>query len=333
MSRPLKQSLIAITIAGLLVANVADAARLGGGRSSGMKRSAPTQSYSPAPVAQPQSVRPTPQPQAAAPARSGPGIGTAVAAGVAGAAAGYMLSEAMKDKPAVAGAPASVAAPSAAPASAYTAPAQAYPAYGGAPAHSQGGMPWGWLLLLGGLTVAGFMFMKRKMAAQAGGLAGSAPQRPAPATGQVYRVAGGDAAAPMTTGGVGGGATGLVGNRLPDGTELPAFLRQAKASFLHLQTMNSPDQIESLRAYLTPQLFDEISADIKANQEPADFPRLELALIETAEENGDYIASVRFSGEVSESLSSAPAPFTEVWHFVKAKSEPLKWKVAGIQQA
>ena len=49
-------------------------------------------------------------------------------------------------------------------------------------------------------------------------------------------------------------------------------------------------------------------------------------------ENGQYIASVRFTGTVSEDLNSAPQAFTEIWHFVKPAGSSQDWLVAGIQQ-
>ena len=73
--------------AALLVAPLAaEAKRAGGGKSHGMSRqAAPTQSYQ-----QPRQATPVQQPSApaTAPAKSGPGVGGMVAAGVAGAAIG-----------------------------------------------------------------------------------------------------------------------------------------------------------------------------------------------------------------------------------------------------
>jgi len=120
--------------------------------------------------------------------------------------------------------------------------------------------------------------------------------------------------------------------RLPDGTETPYFLRQAKATFLHLQSLNSPDSLDEVRRYMTPELFDELRGEIASNSEVADFSQLDCQLIDAAEENGRYIASVRFDGLVSESVNSSPVPFVEVWNFVKNPGLSDKWMVAGIQQ-
>lgn len=83
-----------IMMAALVVAPLAEAKRAGGGKSHGMSRSAaPTQSYQ-----QPRQVTPAPQTApAGTPQRSGPGVGTVVAAGVAGAAVGALAANAMAD--------------------------------------------------------------------------------------------------------------------------------------------------------------------------------------------------------------------------------------------
>ena len=84
-------------MAGLLMATlvmmpVAEAKRAGGGKSHGMSRSAtPSKSYQ-----QPRQATPVQQPSAA-PKKSGPGVGTMVAAGVAGAAVGAVAMNALAD--------------------------------------------------------------------------------------------------------------------------------------------------------------------------------------------------------------------------------------------
>ena len=81
-----------ILMAALVMSPLAEAKRAGGGKSMGMSRSAaPTQSYQ-----QPRQAAPVQQP-ATAPQRSGPGVGSMVAAGVAGAAVGAVAANALAD--------------------------------------------------------------------------------------------------------------------------------------------------------------------------------------------------------------------------------------------
>lgn len=117
---------------------------------------------------------------------------------------------------------------------------------------------------------------------------------------------------------------------LPDGTQPAAFLRQARAKFLHLQSMNNSSTIEEVRRYFTPDLYQTIRADILNNDDLAEFTQLNAQVIESTQENDQFIVSVKFSGLVSESLNEAAVPFTETWHFVKP-AQGSDWLVAGIE--
>ncbi|MBV8679096.1 MAG: Tim44 domain-containing protein [Aquitalea sp.] len=304
-----KTIMLAFTLVSVLAAPFAEAARLGGGKSAGMRRSAPTKSYQqPTPM-----PAPAPVPQAAPQAqpKKGPGIGTAIAAGAAGAAAGYMLGSAMNNNH----------------------------ASGNAVENGSGsGMPWGTLALLGLLGIGGLMWFRRKTAS-------TAPMNaPLPAgNSPVFNSESQDAARfepiPKIGSGLGqtpsyGAAPAMASSlaRLPDGTETPNFLRQAKATFLHLQSLNTPDSLEEVRKYMTPDLFEGLRNDIAGNSDVADFPQLDCQLAEAVEEAGRYIATVRFSGTVSESVNAPAVPFGEYWHYIKDGSTGGKWLVAGIQQ-
>lgn len=329
MTTRAKTIMLAFTMVSMLAAPFAEAARLGKGKSAGMQRSAPTRSYqqqAPArPVAPPAQA---PAPVQAQP-KSGPGIGTAVAAGAAGAAAGYMLGSAMSDKGGQQQAPAA--------ANGNADPALAAQAQGQQPQKSSG-MPWGTLALLGLVLAGGYMFFRRKAGAarpamaapQAAGMPQNMGGYQEPARfDSIPKIGSGLSGAQA---GFGGGAISEAPARLPDGTETPHFLRQAKATFLHLQNLNSTESLEEVRKYMTPDLFNALREDIAANTEVADFPQLDCQLSEASMEGGRYIASVRFSGTVSEAVGASAEPFSEYWHYIKDDSTNGKWLVAGIQQ-
>lgn len=98
--------------------------------------------------------------------------------------------------------------------------------------------------------------------------------------------------------------------------------------------MNSATNVEEIRRYLSPELFQSMQRDILANQDQdvAEFSNLNAMVAESTTENGQYIVSVRFTGTVSEDLNSLPQPFAEIWHFVKPAGSQQDWVVAGIQQ-
>ena len=304
--------------AALLVAPLAaEAKRAGGGKSHGMSRqAAPTQSYQ-----QPRQATPAQQPSApaTAPAKSGPGVGGMVAAGVAGAAIGAVAANALADDN-----------------SASQAQAQ----------EEKGGIPsWIWILLAA--AVAFFIF--RKMGAKKkvapnpyapnnGSTQAPFGQQAAPRTSNdnsniFGQSVGGSAATPQNNAPFGTAYTNS-GSQLPDGTEPAAFLRIARQRFNHIQSMNTASNISEIQRYLTPDLYQSMYQDIMANQDQdvAEFSNLNAMVADSATENGQYVVSVRFTGTVSEDLNSLPQPFAEVWHFVKPAGSTQDWLVAGIQQ-
>jgi len=98
--------------------------------------------------------------------------------------------------------------------------------------------------------------------------------------------------------------------------------------------VNSASNIEEIRRYLTPELYASMHNDIMSNQDQdvAEFSNLNAMVVDSANDNGQYVVSVRFTGTVSEDLNSLPQPFSEIWHFVKPAGSSEDWKVAGIQQ-
>lgn len=121
---------------------------------------------------------------------------------------------------------------------------------------------------------------------------------------------------------------------MPDGSEPAAFLRVARQRFNHIQSMNTASNINEIQRYLTPELYQSMHSDIMANQDQdvAEFSNLNAMVTNSANENGQYVVSVRFTGTVSEDLNSPAQAFAEVWHFTKPAGSNQEWLVAGIQQ-
>ncbi len=127
--------------------------------------------------------------------------------------------------------------------------------------------------------------------------------------------------------------TTLDNSKMPDGIETVYFLRQAKGTFLHVQSMNNKENISEIAKYMTDELYNELSDNINNNQYVADFTELNCELVNTEIVDNKLIASVKYSGMVSDEPNKAPEPFTEIWHFVKTDLNSNKWLIAGIEQA
>ena len=121
-------------------------------------------------------------------------------------------------------------------------------------------------------------------------------------------------------------------NKMPDGVETIYFLRQAKGMFLHVQSMNSADNVVELEKYMAPELYNSIKNSISDNDVIADFNNLDCQLVNCELENNQLTASVRFFGLVSENPTSPALPFSEIWNFIKPDLSINKWLIAGIQQ-
>lgn len=63
-----------------------------------------------------------------------------------------------------------------------------------------------------------------------------------------------------------------------------------------------------------------------------DVMQLDAALLDLTTEEKRYIASVRFHGTLREEANAAPESFDEVWHLTKPVDGSSGWVVAGIQQ-
>jgi len=309
-----KWSLLAVTLlaaTAFLGADIADAKRLGGGRSFGAQRQAtPSQpappSAAPATPAAPAQALPgksaAPQPAASGASRwLGPLAGLAAGLGIAALLSHFGLSEGFAS-----------------------------------------------MLLLTALVVGAVflirMFLGRRTApvaatrpamqyagnAAATAAGGSLPQiRPSlpepPAT-----AAGDGRFEPVW-----GGATAQpAANRFPPGFDPAPFVQQAKLQFKRLQAAYDTGDRRALADVMTPEMFAEISRDLDARgtHEPTEVVALEADVREVVTEGRQYVASVHFSGLLREDGVVLEKPFEELWNLVKPVDGSAGWLLAGIQQ-
>ena len=290
----------------------AEAKRLGGGRPAGMQRAAPVKS--------PDATPPTANPgaQAAAP--------TAAAAPAAAAAAG---------KRSWLGPIAGLAA-----------------GLGLAALFSHLGMGEGFanviMMLL--LALVAFVAVRWLMARFGGGqrrsgglqLAGAgaggatpAPTWPAPQAEPLQRNA--LDGTPVATGAMAAGSAAAApagsAAALPGGMAAADFERLAKMVFVRLQAANDACNIEDLRKFTTPELFASMRVDLQERggvAQQTDVVQLDAKVLETVEEAGQAIVTVRFQGLIREAAESGAEPFNELWHLVRPVDGSGDWAIAGI---
>ena len=122
----------------------------------------------------------------------------------------------------------------------------------------------------------------------------------------------------------------------PPGVDAEQFVRHAKMNFTRLQAAHDQRDMSTMRDFMTPQLYDEIAAQVDARgNEPqkTEVVTLDARVLEVIEENDHYIASVHFTGMMREAPDAPAEPFSEIWHLAKPIQGTIGWLIAGIQQA
>ena len=132
-------------------------------------------------------------------------------------------------------------------------------------------------------------------------------------------------------------ANGVSANvdNIPANFPVDSFIRNSKASFIRLQAANDRKDLNDIREYTTPEMFAEISMQIQERGNVAqqtDVLSINAELLEVAKESDYTIASVRFTGLLSEN-NNTPESIDEIWHIQKyTKEANAAWLLAGIQQ-
>jgi predicted lipid-binding transport protein (Tim44 family) len=318
---------VLLALVSVIVADNADARRLGGGRSIGTQR---------------QSVAPPAPPSAAAPSATAP----------SGAAANPVM-------PAQPGA--------AMPGKAASSPAAAAPASGAsrwlgplaglaaglglAALLSHFGLSEGFAslllvaLLIGGAVLLVRMFISRRVASPAplqyagsAGAGGAHPTSVPPSGGgariePVLMPASGNQA-PVEPASAPATADATPSSRFPAGFDAEGFVRNAKLQFVALQAAHDARDRKALANVMTPKMFAEIAADLEASppSAPTEIISLDVQVLDVTTERGDYWASVRYSGQLREDGMALPGTIDEVWHLTKPVDGSSGWLLAGIQQ-
>lgn len=304
MKRLLSTVCLVLATATVLVPVVAEAKRLGGGGTSGMKRTLPPPK---APDSVPAKPGQTPPANAAAPtAGAAPAAAAAAAAPkrswmgpIAGLAAGLGIAALMS--------------------------------------HLGMGAAMGnilTMLLIAAVAFFAIRFLMRRFAPQqpasnlqfAGAGAGGnntpawQPAQPAPVS------SGSSSFTPAAPVAAAAGA-------LPAGFDTEGFERIAKLIFIRMQAANDAADLNDLRAFTTPEMFAAARLDLQDRNgatQQTDVVQLHAQVVDYAEEAAQQVVSVRFHGLIREEKDSAAAPFDEVWHLVKPNDGSREWAIAGI---
>jgi predicted lipid-binding transport protein (Tim44 family) len=126
-----------------------------------------------------------------------------------------------------------------------------------------------------------------------------------------------------------------VATNVPAGFDVAGFVRHAKLSYIRLQGANDAGNLDEIRDFTTPEMFESLKADIAARdgaRQTTDVVTLNADLLEVVTEGDRHWASVRFAGMVSETPGQAPVAFEEIWNLSKPVDGSAGWMLSGIQQ-
>lgn len=133
-----------------------------------------------------------------------------------------------------------------------------------------------------------------------------------------------------------GGASALAGSQnwgIPAGFDAEGFVTAAKRNFITLQDAWDRGDLTSLRAMLTDEMLMNMREQLaqRQNHHATAVQQLDAKLMGIEETPSDYLASVEFTGMISENGDGQFEPFREVWNMSKTKAGQTGWLVAGIQ--
>jgi len=314
-------ALAGVIMAGALIAEDAEARRMGGGRSMGRQSTSaaqqnqatpPSQSMQSGQAANAQRAAPAAAPAAAAaqPARNrwmGPLAGLAAGLGIAALLSHFGL--------------------------------------GGAFAGAMANMIMIALIVMAAVMVFRFIMNRRKNAntpAYATGGGAGSPFGGSARTG--FNSQEPSYVPPSASGGFGPSAAALNSANtieaapqidVPAGFDSEAFVRNAKVYFVRLQDAWDRGNSNDIREFTTPEMFAEVKLDIDARgTQPnrTDVVQLNADILGVEERGTESLASVRFHGLIRGTEGAAAEPFIEIWNLSKQKYGNEGWLLAGIQQ-
>jgi predicted lipid-binding transport protein (Tim44 family) len=120
---------------------------------------------------------------------------------------------------------------------------------------------------------------------------------------------------------------------LPAGFDTEGFERIAKLIFIRMQAANDAGDLNDLRAFTTPEMFAAARLDLQDRNgatQQTDVVQLNAQVVDYAEEAAQQVVSVRFHGLIREEKDAAASTFDEVWHLVKPHDGSREWAIAGI---
>lgn len=130
------------------------------------------------------------------------------------------------------------------------------------------------------------------------------------------------------------GAQSALQPQVPDWFDANSFVERAKGHFVHLQKAWDNNDLQEIQDFVTPELYNLLSAERKAQDEEPNTEVVSLnAQLGGVHQQGSLVeATIIFSGQIREN-SSLPTAFSETWHLVRdMREQNANWYLQGIEQ-
>jgi predicted lipid-binding transport protein (Tim44 family) len=129
-------------------------------------------------------------------------------------------------------------------------------------------------------------------------------------------------------------AFGVTRKPLPQGFDAEGFASEAKRQYIQIQRSYDNADRAALSSVMTSEMSAEIGRELddRGPHQPTEIVTLDADVLDVATEADKYWVSVRFTGLVREDGEPLPKAIDEVWNLTKPVRGTSGWLLAGISQ-
>ncbi len=127
---------------------------------------------------------------------------------------------------------------------------------------------------------------------------------------------------------------GVVRKPLPPGFDAAGFAREAKRQYVEIQRAYDNADRAALSSVMTSEMNTEIGRELdeRVGHQPTEIVTLDADVLDVATEGDKHWASVRFTGLLREDGEPLPKSVDEIWNLTKPVKGSSGWLLAGISQ-
>ncbi|HEY1438922.1 MAG TPA: Tim44-like domain-containing protein [Casimicrobiaceae bacterium] len=181
------------------------------------------------------------------------------------------------------------------------------------------------------------MFLSRRQTAAPIRFAGASTNKAIPASYETQAVpawSGAEKTEPLMAAEPAAPAFGVARKPLPPGFDAEGFAKEAKRQYIQIQRSYDNADRAALSSVMTSEMNTEIGREIdgRGAHQPTEIVTLDADVLEVTTENDKYWVSVRFTGLLREDGEPQPKSVDEIWNLTKPVNGSSGWLLAGISQ-